>query len=63
MANSSIDIKKANNHTKNPTLYKRFGNNLHWVHLESKVKNKYLGSGKQNWLLRVVSNLANVAYA
>jgi hypothetical protein len=37
MDNSSFDIKKANNHTKYPTSYKRFCNNLHWVHLESKV--------------------------
>ena len=38
MSNSSFDIKKANNHTKNPASYKRFCNNLHWVHLLSKVK-------------------------
>jgi hypothetical protein len=44
MANSSFDIKKANNHTKNPTSYKRFCNNLYWEHLKSKVKKKiYLG--------------------
>ena len=49
MANSSFDIKKENSHTKNPTSYKRFGSNLLWVHLKSKVKKtKYLGSEKTN---------------
>ena len=38
MVKSSFDILKANNHTKNPTSYKCFCNNLHWVHLKSKVK-------------------------
>ena len=38
MANSAFDINKANNHTKNPTSYKSFCKNLHWVHLKSKVK-------------------------
>jgi hypothetical protein len=41
--------------------YKSFYNNLHWVHLKSKVKkNKYLGLGKPKLLVRVVSNLAKV---
>ena len=38
MANSSFDIKKANNYTKNLTSYKGFCKNIHWVHLKSKVK-------------------------
>jgi hypothetical protein len=43
MANSSFDIKKNNNHTKNPTSCKCFCNNLHWVHIKSKVKKIIFG--------------------
>ena len=43
MANSSFDINKTNNYTKNPTSYKRLSNNLHWVHLKSQLKKE------KNW--------------
>ena len=53
MENSSFDIKKTEqSHQKNnknkTTSYKCFCNNIHWVHLKSKVKKRkrYLGSGK-----------------
>ena len=47
MANSSFDINKTNNYTKNPTSYKRLCNNLHWVHLKLKVKkNEIVGIRK-----------------
>ena len=60
MANRSFDINKTNNHTKNPT------NNISVYALTFTVKSKkkkYLGSGKPNWLVSVVSNFAKVAYA
>jgi hypothetical protein len=60
MANRSFDINKTNNHTKNPT------NNISVYAITFTVKSKkkkYLGSGKPNWLVSVVSNFAKVAYA
>jgi hypothetical protein len=46
---------------KKPTSYKCFCNNLHWVHLKSKVKR--MGKFGIRWLVSIVSNLAEVLYA
>jgi hypothetical protein len=37
-ANIKTNGENIYRNTKNPTSYKRFCNNLHWVHLKSKVK-------------------------
>jgi hypothetical protein len=71
MANSSFDIKKSEqSHQKNnknkTTSYKCFCNNIHWVHLKSKVKQKeeIFGIRKTKVASQgVVSNLAKVTYA